>query len=242
MNALTERKFKNYWFETGTPSFLVNLLKERFYDIPLLEDWEADLEMFKIYELEYLPAEAVLYQAGYLTIKEVSDIDPEAVILSYPNEEVKRSFCRVMFWQGLEVPGSKKRTASELARALWNERFEEVKELLNDILVEIPYPLFTKVDERLFHVIFYLVLNILGVNVSAEILTLKGRLDMLVRFPDKIFIFEFKAGVSAEKAIAQIKEKGYHEKFLKEGKPVYLFGVSFDPSERVIKEVKWERV
>ena len=89
-------------------SFLVNLLKERFYDIPLLEDWEADLEMFKIYELEYLPAEAVLYQAGYLTIKEVSDIDPNTVILSYPNEEVKRSFCRVMFWQGLEVPGSKK--------------------------------------------------------------------------------------------------------------------------------------
>ena len=108
MNALTERKFKNYWFETGPPSFLVNLLKERFYDIPLLEDWEADLEMFKIYELDYLPAEAVLYQAGYLTIKEVSDIDPNTVILSYPNEEVKRSFCRVMFWQGLEVPGSKK--------------------------------------------------------------------------------------------------------------------------------------
>ena len=89
--------------------------------------------------------------------------------------------------------------------------------------------------------IFYLVLNILGVNVSAEVLTLKGRLDMLVRFPDKIFIFEFKAGVSVEKAIAQIKEKGYHEKFLKEGKPVYLFGVSFDPSEKAIKEVKWER-
>jgi hypothetical protein len=94
----------------------------------------------------------------------------------------------------------------------------------------------------LFHVIFYLALNILGYHVEAELLTQKGRLDMLVRYPDKIFIFEFKAGIPAEKAIAQIKEKGYHEKFLKEGKPIYLFGISFDPKERKVKEVKWERI
>jgi hypothetical protein len=91
-------------------------------------------------------------------------------------------------------------------------------------------------------VIFYLLLNILGVYTQAELLTHRGRLDMLVRYPDKIFIFEFKAGIPAEKAIAQIKEKGYHEKFLKEGKPIYLFGISFDPEERKVKEVKWERI
>jgi hypothetical protein len=65
---------------------------------------------------------------------------------------------------------------------------------------------------------------------------------MVVRFPDKIFIFEFKAGASAEKALTQIKEKGYHERFIKEGKPIYLFGVCFNPPERKVKEIKWERV
>ena len=64
---------------------------------------------------------------------------------------------------------------------------------------------------------------------------------MVVKFPDKTFIFEFKAGVAAEKAIAQIKERGYHERFLKEGKPIYLFGISFEPKERRVKKVLWER-
>jgi len=130
----------------------------------------------------------------------------------------------------------------DLGQALRDERFEEVTPILNEMLAEIPYTLFVKADERLFHVIFYLTLNILGYHVEAELLTHRGRLDMMVRYPDKIFIFEFKAGASAEKAIAQIKEKGYHERFLKEDKPIYLFGVSFDPQERKVKEVKWERV
>ena len=241
MTALSKGRFGNYWFETGTPSFLVRLLKERFHEVPLLEHFEVELDTFKAFDLEHLPVEVILYQAGYLTIKEFDEFTEE-VILSYPNEEVRKSFCKALFWQGLEVPLSQRAVATRLAKALWKEKFSEVKDLLNEILAEIPYTLFVKADERLFHVIFYLLLNILGVYTQAELLTHRGRLDMMVRYPDKIFIFEFKAGAPAEKAIAQIKEKGYHERFLKEGKPIYLFGISFDPGERKVKEVKWERV
>jgi hypothetical protein len=241
MNALTEKVFRNYWFETGTPTFLVRLLKERFHEVPLLEHFEVELDTFKAFDFEHLPVEVILYQAGYLTIKEFDEFTEE-LILSYPNEEVRKSFCKALFWQGLEVPLSQRAVATRLAKALWKEKFSEVKDLFNEILAEIPYTLFVKADERLFHVIFYLLLNILGVYTQAELLTHRGRLDMMVRYPDKIFIFEFKARSSAEKAIAQIKEKGYHERFLKEGKPIYLFGISFDPGERKVKEVKWERV
>ena len=242
MTALAKGRLGNYWFETGTPTFLVKLLKNKLHTLPDLENLSVDLEMFKAFGLENLPVEAILYQAGYLTIKDVDELCWSEVILSYPNEEVRKSFCRVLFWQGFEVPLSQKSVATQLGKALQNKDFVKIKELLNEILTEIPYTLFAKADERLFHVIFYLALNILGYHVEAELLTHKGRLDMLVKFPDKIFIFEFKAGIPAEKAIAQIKEKGYHEKFLKEGKPIYLFGISFNPEERKVKEVKWERV
>ena len=241
MTALSKGRFGNYWFETGTPSFLVRLLKERFHEVPLLEHFEVELDTFKAFDLEHLPVEVILYQAGYLTIKEFDEFTEE-LILSYPNEEVRKSFCKALFWQGLEVPLSQRAVATRLAKALWKEKFSEVKDLLNEILAEIPYTLFVKADERLFHVIFYLLLNILGVYTQAELLTHRGRLDMMVRFPDKIFIFEFKAGIPAEKAIAQIKEKGYHERFLKEGKPIYLFGISFAPGEKKVKEDLWEKL
>ena len=239
MNAIANREFDNYWFETGTPSFLVRLLKNRLHTLPELEALKVDLDVFKAFELEYLPVEAILYQAGYLTIKDVKN---GLAVLSYPNKEVKESFSKVLLVYLSGNTFRPRALVDDLGEALRDERFEEVADILNEMLAEIPYTLFAKADERLFHVIFYLSLNILGYHVEAELLTHRGRLDMMVRYPDKIFIFEFKAGIPAEKAIAQIKEKGYHERFLKEGKPIYLFGISFDPGERKVKEVKWEKL
>ncbi len=241
MYALTTKKFDNYWFQTATPTFLVNLLKERFWEVPDLEHLEVEMEIFKAYELENLPVEAILYQAGYLTIKEVEEV-LGTVVLSYPNQEVKKSFCKILFWQGFSPPISTKALSTRLVKALYKEDFSEAKELLNEILAEIPCTLFARADERLFHVIFYLILNILGYHTEAELLTSRGRLDMVLKFPDKIFIFEFKAGRSAEEALSQIREKGYHEKFLKERKPIFLVGVSFDVKERKVKDVQITRL
>ena len=239
MTALSKGEFGNYWFETGTPSFLVKLLKNKIHTLPELEALKVSSDIFKAFDFERLPVEAMLYQAGYLTIKDVSN--RKMWILSYPNQEVRESFCDVLLMEVSDLNLKPRALADDLGFALKNEEFESVKGILNEILAEIPYTLFAKADERLFHVVFYLVLNVLGYDAKAELLTHKGRLDMLVRYPDKIFIFEFKAGASAKKAIAQIKEKGYYEKFIKEGKPIYLFGVSFDPKKRKVKEVKWER-
>ena len=238
MNALADRTFRNYWFETGTPSFLIKLIKDKLHTLPELEGLKVDLDIFKAFDLENLPVETILYQAGYLSIKEIRN---SLVVLSYPNKEVKESFTKVLL---VHLSGNRftpRALADDLGIAFKNEEFEKTQEILNEILAEIPYTLFARADERLFHVIFYLVLNVLGYDAQAELIAHRGRLDMVVKFPDKIFLFEFKAGVSAKKAISQIKERGYHERFFKEGKPIYLFGISFEPKERKVKEVLWER-
>ncbi len=240
MTALAKGRFGNYWFETGTPSFLVRLLKDRLHTLPDFEEFKVNANVFKAFDLDRLPVEAILYQAGYLTIK--SAPNPGTWVLTYPNKEVRESFCDVLFMEAVDLNFRPRALVDDLGQALKENRFDEVKELLNEMLAEIPYTLFAKADERLFHVIFYLAMNILGYHVESELLTHRGRLDMVVRYPDKIFIFEFKAGISAEKAIEQIKERGYHERFFREGKPIYLFGVSFDPEERKVKDVKWEKV
>ncbi len=121
MNALADGSFKNYWFETGTPTFLVNLLKERFWEVPDLENLEVELEVFQAYELENLPIESVLYQTGYLTIKDVDEVS-ESMVLGYPNQEVKKSFCKVLFWQGISPPVSTKALSTKLAKALYEEK------------------------------------------------------------------------------------------------------------------------
>ena len=207
---------------------------------PEFEEFKVNANVFKAFDLDRLPVEAIFYQAGYLTIKEA--LNPGTWVLSYPNKEVRESFCDVLFMEAVDLNFRPRALVDDLGEALRDERFEEVESILNEMLAEIPYTLFTKADERLFHVLFYLALNILGYHVEAELLTHRGRLDMVVRFSDKVFIFEFKTGISAERAIEQIKERGYHERFKKEGKPIYLFGVSFEPRERKVKEVKWERV
>jgi hypothetical protein len=160
MTALSKGEFGNYWFETGTPSFLVKLLKNRLHTLPEFEALKVSADIFKAFDFERLPVEAVLYQAGYLTIKEVPH--RKMWVLSYPNQEVRESFCDVLLMEVSDLNLKPRALADDLGFALKNEEFEGVKGILNEILAEIPYTLFARADERLFHVVFYLVLNVLG--------------------------------------------------------------------------------
>ncbi len=239
MYCLQEKKFKNYWFATGTPSFLINLIKEKKYYIPDLENVKTRATFLETFDIENLNVVSLLFQAGYLTIKDYSN---DRYYLSYPNEEVKKSFAEVLM-QSLVQKESPVNLADELGIAFQQEDFEDIKYYINAIFSEIPYPPhYTKADENYFHTIIYLALTLTGYNAKSELLSSRGRLDLALIFPDKVYVVEFKCNSSAKDAIKQIKDKKYADKWKNKGIKTILCGINFDTEKREVKEIVFEKV
>jgi len=239
LNVLQDKEFKNYWFETGTPSFLVNLIKENDYPIPSIEKLNLPEESFTTYDLETLDLEPLLFQTGYITIEGHDDIMYQ---LSYPNQEVKVSFLSYLYKHISLVKDTQLKNRYKLiSRFLKENDLESFIQLVNSIFAAIPYNLIANQAETYYHSLFYLMLSASGVQVLTEILTSQGRIDIAVEFPDKVYIIELKCNQSAEKAIAQIKEKKYAEKYLVSGREINLIGINFDTSERNISDWKVEK-
>jgi hypothetical protein len=236
MNCLKDKEFKNYWFSTATPSFLVELIKEKNYYIPNLENVRAGSGMLENFDIENLQIIPMLLQTGYLTIK---DHDGTLVSLSYPNEEVKKSFNEILL-QNITNKFDSAAYANELGLAFKNEDFEEAKFFINAIFNEIPYPHFKNADENYFHTIIYMSLSLIGYNTKSELLNSRGRLDLALIFPDKVYIIEFKCNSSADVAINQIKEKGYAKKWENKNIRTILCGISFDSEKREVSDILFE--
>lgn len=234
LRSLDEKSFKNYWFETGTPTFLVNLLNEKGWYLPKIEDMKAGEGVFSTYDLDNLKPEALLFQTGYVTIQDIQD---RLYIFGYPNQEVKTSFLETLlhsYTEGLRESS----LFLLLAGYLGQEDYDAFFETVTAIFASIPYTLETKRDEAYFHTVFYLMICASGVNVRSEVLTSKGRIDLVMEFADKIFIIEFKCGQNADTAIAQIRNKGYDEKYRQSGKKIILMGINFDTEKRNVAEWK----
>jgi len=234
MYCLSRRYFDNWWFKTATPTFLVNLLKERSYLIPDLEHLKVSKNFLDAFDLERIRIEALLFQTGYLTIK---DYDGELMQLGYPNWEVKSSFSEILLQYLYDTPPNMRDYARQLGKALYRESWGEVKEILNQILAQIPYPLYQKADERFFHTVFYLTLCLIGYDAEAETLSPGGRGDMAVKINGKVFVMEFKTRGSAEEALRQIEERGYARRFEGQGLEIVKVGIVFDPEAREVQEV-----
>ena len=215
-------RFSNYWFESATPSFLIKLMKKKNFDIKRLKGMEVSEESFGAYELENLAVLPLLFQTGYLTIKEY-DKDFMTYILGYPNFEVENSFQYSLLnsYSGTHVDGY----LIDLIRALRNDDFETFFETLQIFFANIPYDLQIK-KEKYYQTVFYLIFSLIGLKVEAEVKTNKGRIDAVIIDKD-IYIFEFKFNGDKDKALSQIKEKKYFEKYQGTGKEIYLFGVEF---------------
>jgi len=234
LSALKKNNFKHYWFETGTPTFLVNLLNENDWYLPKIEGMQATESVFSVYDLENLKPEALLFQTGYITIKDVTE---RLYTFGYPNQEVKTSFLEMLFQsytQGLR-DGSR---FTLLAGYLHQEKFDLFFETVSAIFASIPYTLETKRDEAYFHTLFYFMVCASGVNALSEILTCDGRIDLVMEFTDKVYIIEFKCDQSAETGICQIREKGYDDKFKQSGKKIILMGINFDTEKRNVADWK----
>jgi hypothetical protein len=239
LSVLEKQKFRNYWFETGTPSFLVNLIKEKDYPIPTIEKLTLPEETFTVYDLEMLELEPLLFQTGYITI---NDFDGIMYELGYPNQEVKVSFLSYLYRQISLVKDTSLKNAYKLIPVhLKNGDVEAFIQLVNEILAAIPYNLIANQAENYYHSLFYLMLSAAGVQVHTEMLTSQGRIDIVLEFPDKVYIIELKCNQSAARAIEQIKEKKYADKYRPSGREIYLVGINFDTSVREITDWKMEK-
>jgi len=239
LNVLEKKKFRNYWFETGTPSFLVNLIKQKDYPIPVIEKLMLPEEAFTIYDLDILELEPLLFQTGYITINGFDGIMYE---LGYPNQEVKVSFLNFVYQQLSLVKDTQLKNAYKLI-ALHLEKGDLAAfiKLVNEILAAIPYNLIANQAENYYHSLFYLMLSASGVDVHEEMLTSKGRIDIAIELPGKVYIMELKCNQSAAKAIEQIKEMCYADKYRDSGRDINLVGINFDTSEQEITDWKVER-
>jgi hypothetical protein len=234
--ALDEKAFKNYWFETGTPAFLVNLLRERNWYLPEIENLKLGELSFAAYDIERLEPEPLLFQTGYITIR---DVENQIYTFEYPNQEVKASFLKYLLFSFM--PGAAGGTRSKfllLSEYLRAENYDAFFETVSAIFASVPYVLESKRDEAYFHTLFYLMVCASGADARSEILTCKGRIDLVIEFSDKIFIIEFKCGQTADAAIQQIRDKAYDQKFRQSGKKLILMGIRFDTEKRNVAEWK----
>ncbi|MGH7599445.1 MAG: AAA family ATPase [bacterium] len=240
LNVFDKGIFQNYWFDTATPAFLVNLITERNYPIPAIETLELAQDDFSVYDLEDLALEPLLFQTGYVTIK---DRQGELYRLGYPNQEVKNSFLNFLYNKLVNLPNKGLQAQyKKLHLYLRQEQLDLFIETTKAILAAIPYEHIRDQDEHYYHTVFYLMLSASGVLVQTEPLTSIGRIDMEMHFSDKVYIVELKCNQSAEQAIAQIKAKKYFEKHLHGGRKIILLGINFSTEERRITEWRVEVV
>ena len=232
--CLSSQKFDPYWFETGTPSFLLRLMER---DPVLLDDIEVSQTAFSVYEPDKPALMSLLYQTGYLTIKEARQEGEERVYrLGCPNYEVRKAFN-----ESLSVAFSHLDTfdhASLLNQMLSALRSDDVNDMLDALscfFANIPANITVK-REKYYQTLFYAVFVLIGARTFAECWTNRGRVDAVVETPCGIYVFEFKLGDTAAAALAQIKEKGYHEKYLRRGRKVTLVGAAFDAEMRNLSD------
>ncbi len=228
-----QQRFKAHWFETGTPTFLVKLLENASIPIEELDHYHVSEMGFSSYEIENLNAIALLFQTGYMTIR---NYDPSIrqYELSYPNFEVKSSLQEVILGGFSHVtPGSETSHLYKLTQSIQSHNLELFFDTLKVFFANIPYTIQLS-NEKYYQSIFYMIFTLLGMRIHAEVSTNKGRIDAVIETKDRIYLFEFKLQGKAEEALEQIQKKEYGQKYTQIGKSIWYLGVEFDPTERNI--------
>jgi len=236
-NALNAKEYKNFWFSSGTPTFLIDLLRETDFNIRELESMEATDEQFDAPTEQIVSPVPVLYQSGYLTIKGY-DRDFNIYTLGYPNNEVRKGFIEALLPGYVHKPGENSTFyVVSFIRDLRKGDIESCLERTRSFFASIPYDLENKTEKH-YQTIFYLLFRLMGQYVDAEVKSAVGRADVVVRLTDAVYVFEFKYDGSPDEALAQIDSKQYAFPFLTDGRKVYKVGVNFDSATRTIGDWK----
>ncbi len=235
--------FRNYWFSTATPTFLLKLIEKNQYFIPDLENIILDESMLGSFDVDNINLEILMWQTGYLTIVEKIDFfDEIRYKLDIPNKEV-----RLSLMSSISDFLTKIRTTEykdKIKLSLFNKDMESFELSLKCLFESIPYNHFTNNEmynyEGYYVCVFYAHIKGLGIDIKCEQATKRGRIDALLTLPEAIYVIEFKTDGGG--ALKQIKEKGYHEQFLDSGKEIILIGIEFDKNEKNISKVEYEQL
>ena len=233
--------FDNYWFETGTPRFLIELIKKNNYFIPEFLTINVDKSLVNNFDIENLNLETILFQTGYLTIKRLL---PSGMGVGYelgfPNKEVQISFNSSIL-QSMASSSQKEPIRHELLDIINTGDIANLEPVIRRLFASIAYNNFTNNSieryEGFYASVLYAYFASLGLDIIAEDVSNKGRIDLTLKAEGRTFLFEFK--VTDKEPLEQIKKMKYYEKYAGER---YLIGIVFDPGARNVSKFEWEKI
>ena len=245
LNALREKRLDDYWFRTGTPTYLIRLMNHFHEDLDEMTGKYYSPEEFVDYRADVERPLPMIYQSGYLTVKDY-DREMRTFLLDFPNDEVKRGFLMLVASNYFNVGSGMNSVIQSLAVSLKRNDLEAFRTHLTSFLASIPYTMRRKEGERererYFHYTFYLLLRLISVyTVYTEKEQSQGRVDCIVETKNNVYIFEFKLDGTAEEALRQIEEKGYAKPYASDNRKVYKIGVSFSSETGTIEGWKAEQ-
>ena len=249
LNALGDRLLKNYWFASGTPTFLIKQMQHFHTDITSLDSLDVPESAFDQPTENMKDALPLLYQSGYLTIK---DYDPEGetYFLSIPNQEVRVGYVNGLLptYTGLNSGDVQVGFALKFWRALKQGDIDLTMQHMQAYLAGIPYVegfkqklAEAKTKEGFYEYTFYLIFSMLNVYVRTQVKVAGGRVDMVIFMPDTIYVMELKVGDTARHALEQIDARGYAKPYLTDGRKVVKVGIRFDADKHTVDEWVVER-
>ncbi len=244
------QEFRPFWFETGTPDFLVKLMAQQNFFTPNLSRLRTGLELLSSFDVEHIAAEALLFQAGYLTIHKAEQpiLGHWVYTLGYPNHEVESSLNASLLSVYTDDLSRSFAHRMRLLDLLQANDLEGLRALFQAFFAGIPHHWYVNNDisrfEGYYASVFYSYFVALGVTVIAEDITHLGRIDMTVKFNQHIYLFEFKVVelIPEGGALQQLKDKNYAAKYRAEGLPIHLIGVEFSKEQRNIVAFEVENI
>ena len=233
--TLSERRYGNYWFNTGTPTYLVELIKKANFNIEELTGYIASGDQLNSVHADDIDPIPVLYQSGYLTIVDYNK-EFSLYTLDYPNEEVKAGFINFLlpFYTRVKEKQSQS-LISKFVTSVRSGKAEEFMRNLQSLMADTPYELIKEFENHYQNVV-YIITKLMGLYVQAEYRTSNGRIDILIGTNNYVYIIELKFNATAQEAIEQIEEKDYSLPFATDGRQIIKIGANVDKKTRNIEE------
>ena len=240
LNTFINLDMRDYWFSSGTPSYLVRLLGNTPEDIMQYTGKKYPEQLFIDYKADSAMPLPMIFQAGYLTIKGY-DKDFNTYLLDYPNNEVKQGLITLLANDYLQLKGLAVSWVQRIVTAMRDGDLEQVRKLLTAFLAETPYSMRPKKDKKdrelYFHYTFYLLMRLISCyTVYTEKQLSEGRADCIVETHDYVYIFEFKLDGTADEALQQIEDRGYAKAYEADSRYIYKIGVSFSSKTGTIED------
>jgi hypothetical protein len=232
MLFFSNKDFQSFWFQTGTPTFLLEkMFHQNFYQV---EDIETNLSFLDEYSLDNLEITSLMFQGGYLTIKESRG--KGEVVLSYPNQEVKEAIYSILISKMGKPVGGGGITVQHLNKAFLKNDLERVKTILTTLFENLTYDVYTHQTvqqvEGFYHGLIYILFKYLGIHVQSEVHTTRGRADAIVETPTHIYFLEFKINSDGVTALQQIKTKKYANAYAADSRIKIGIGINFNAPNR----------